>query len=197
MKKKILVILVCTLLTVVTSLGVAGQTIEMSQQKEPLLEEPTPVKKVKEIPVPWQFWEQDPNGVWDIIVLPLEVERSVALVRAYAVLDEEIPLEDLMWDATMEMDLKMIDHPMEPYILGAGDEVEYLIPTMPEDRAVIVRYSVAWAETPDVIEAHFINEAILEGGRQILGSLSNFDVHNDYDGDITNFELELYGRITT
>ena len=153
-------------------------------------------KKVKEIPVPWQRWRMGVNGVVDIIFLP-DVREAVALVRDFVVLLREIPLDNLTWMETTNLKWKPIDDPAKPYILEPNGEVEYFIPTTEDDRAVLVRYSVAWASTPDVIEAHFINEAILESRspQVIVGSLSNFDVHNDYNETINNFELELYGNI--
>jgi hypothetical protein len=46
-------------------------------------------------------------------------------------------------------------------------------------------------------ESLFVNEALLESNspQAIVGSLSNFEVHNCYDEPINNFELELYGNI--
>ena len=190
MKKKIICILVCTLLMVVTP-GIVAQNIELNQHFESAL-----VEKVKEIPFPWQNWLDEQGGVIDIIVLDQEVENPVAILRDYVVLDEEIPLDDLTWEDTLDLDWIVIDPPGEQYILYPGDTVQFFILTNPQNRAVLVRYSVAWASTPTVIEAHFVNEAILDT-RAIVGSLSNFDVHNDYNEAINNFELEFYGKITS
>ena len=196
MKRKIIGIFVCTLLIIATH-GIATQSIISNQQNqttsnEPIIIEPLPVKKVKEIPVPWQFWEEFPQeGVLAVIVLPQNVS-AVAIVRTYAVLREEVPLEDLFWDNNYNTSLHMIDDPMEPYILEPNGQTEYFIPTTPYDKAVIVRYTVALADTPGVIIGHFVNEVILNGRGTIIGTLTNFDVHNDYSKPINNFELELY-----
>jgi hypothetical protein len=155
-------------------------------------------KKVKVIPVPWQIWRLEVNGVTDIIFFdPPQITDSVAIVRDYVVLDYEIPLNNLTWVETENLNWIPIDDPKKPYILELNGQVEYFIPTTEDDRAVLVRYSVAWASTPSVIESHFINEAILESRspQVIVGSLSNFDVHNDFNETINNFELELYGNI--
>jgi hypothetical protein len=156
-------------------------------------------KKVKAIPVPWQKWRMAVNGVWDIIFFdpPAMPFDAVALVRDYAVLDYEIPLDELTWVETEHLNWTQVEDPKNPYILNLNEEVELFIPTTEDDRAVLVRYSVAWAHTPTVIESHFINEAILESKspQTIVGQLSNFDVHNDYNDTIDNFELEFYGNV--
>ncbi len=162
----------------------------------PTVENGLEEKKVKEIPVPWQRWRMGVNGVVDIIFLP-DVREPVAIVRDFAVLQRQIELNNLTWVETQKLPWNPIDDPTDPYVLGPNEEVSYFIPITEADRAVLVRYSVAWASTPDIIEAHFINEAILESKspQVIVGSLSNFDVHNDYNETIDNFELELYGNI--
>jgi hypothetical protein len=196
--KKILCILVCTLLTVVTSLGVAAKTFEMNLQNEPLINEPLPVEKVKEIPVPWQIWQFVENGVWDIVMFtpdPLgpNANRIVEIQRATTVLDEEIPLDDLTWEATEDLDWKIIDE--EPIPINPDEQVEVFINMTPNDRAAIVRYQVTW-EDGDLIESRFLNEVIIDWDvPQIEGVWINFDVHNDYEEPINNFELELYGNI--
>jgi len=196
MKKKILIIFVCTLLIDIASSVGAEQTIGMNQQKESLIEELAPVKKVKEVPIPWQIWENtQPGGTAAIIRLQQNIKQSVAIVRAYALLDEEIPLDGLMWGETMNMSLIAIDNPEEPYILEPGGEVEYFINTSKGDKAVLFRYSVAWVSTPNTQVAHFVTEGVLDQG--IVGKgLYNFDVHNDFFLPINNFELEIYSNIT-
>lgn len=193
MKKKILVILICTLMMAVTSLGVLGQTIEVNPKFEPLYEEPTSVEKVKEVPVPWQFWQDTSRGLKGIIVLHESTEDNVTIVGEIVVLDKEIPLENLTWGNTMNYSWEPINESND-ITLAPGDSYEFFIEIPTWGKAVLVRFPASWAETPDVIEAHFINEAIIET-RGIVGVLTNFDVHNSYDGDINNFELELYGDI--
>jgi len=155
------------------------------------------VKKVKLIPATPQFWREFLGGVKDIIVFdPPEITKGVALVRDYVVLREPmeaIPLELLTWQGTEYLPWTRIDS--EPYILLPGQVAEYDILTDETTTAVLVRYTVAWQSTPDIIESHFINEAILESKspQVIVGQLTNFDVHNDYHEPVDNFELELYG----
>nr|MDO8135733.1 hypothetical protein [Candidatus Njordarchaeum guaymaensis] len=155
-------------------------------------------KKVKVIPAPVQFWRQFIGGVTDIIVSdPPEWPEGVALVRDYAVLQEPmeaIPLELLTWSGTEQLPWIRIDKE-RPYILPPGEVAEYNIYTDEFTTAVLVRYTAAWQSTPDIIECHFVNEAILErkSPQVIVGQLSNFDVHNDYHEPVDNFELELYG----
>ncbi len=153
-------------------------------------------KKVKIIPAPVQFWNQFLGGVTDIIIFdPPGIIEPCAIVRDYVVLDYDIPLDELTWEATMTLPWIPIDDPANPYILDVNETVEYDIYTTENDSAVLVRYTVAWESTQDVIEAHFVNEAILESKspQVIVGQLMNFDVHNDYNETVDNFELELYG----
>ena len=75
MKKKIVGVLVCTLLIIVTS-GTVAQTIEMNKQEKVSPNEIIRTDKVCEIPVSSQFWEEcnpsidvekyvrDKNGLW-------------------------------------------------------------------------------------------------------------------------------------
>lgn len=178
-----------------------GQLIELYSILDSAV--PTEQKKVKAIPVPWQEWRVvEDDGVVigvidDIFFDPPEITEPVAIVRDYVVLDEEIELNELTWEGTDYLPWEPIDDATAPYILEVNEHVEYFIPTTEDDRAVLVRYSVAWASTPEVIECHFINEAILESRspQVIVGWLSNFDVHNDYHEPIDNFELEFYGNI--
>jgi hypothetical protein len=197
--KKITIIMLCVVMFA-TVLAVAVTANGAAQASETLPE----VKKVKVIPVPWQEWriveEQGVViGVDDIIFFdpPDMPDDEVAIVRSYVVLDYEIPLDDLTWEGTADLVWEPIDNPTTPYILPLNGHVEYTIPTTETDRAVLVRYTVAWASSQDVIECHFVNEAILESGspQTIVGWLSNFDVHNDYGEPIDNFELEFYGKI--
>lgn len=190
MKKGKAGIIICTFLMVVTP-GIVAQSININQNYEPL-----PIKKVKEIPVPWQFWQQNESGIFNIILLYEDVPNPLAIVRDYIVIEEPIPLNDLTWENTSYLNWQPIDDPEEPYILAPDEQVDYFIPLTEYNSAVLVRCTVAWASTPDSIEAYFVNEAILESEKDIInGSLSNFDIHNSYDRVITNFELEIYGKI--
>ncbi|UCE37999.1 MAG: hypothetical protein JSW00_01805 [Thermoplasmata archaeon] len=164
-------------------------------------------KKVKRIPAPIQFWRQFSGGVTDFIVYEPEPPAGephpepAALLRDFVVLQDEIPLDDLTWDGTEMLPWEEIDVDMDgdgirdPAIMEAGDVLEYDIPTNPGDRAVLVRYTVAFGSTPNIIEGHFVNEAIIEANSTptIVGQLVNFDVHNDYHEKVDNFELELFG----
>ena len=190
MKMRTAGICICTFLMIITP-GIVAHSININQEYDPL-----PIKKVKEIPVPWQFWQQNESGIFDIIILYKDVANPVAIVRDYVILEEAIPLDNLTWENTSDLDWLPIDDPEEPCILEPDEQVEYYIPLNENDSAVLLRYTVAWASTPEAIETHFINEAILESGnRTINGSLSNFDVNNSYNKDITNFELEIFGQI--
>jgi len=157
---------------------------------------PEEQEKVAIVPAPWQYWTTFVGGVTDIIVWdPPETNESVAIVREYATSLYEIPLDNLTWENPMIEELNWILIDDEPVIIPPGGNISFDIPTTEDDAAVLVRYTVAWASTPDMTEAHFINEAILESSspQVIIGQLSNFDVHNFLDIPVDNFELELYG----
>ena len=190
MKMRYIGILFCTFLMIVTP-GIIAHSINLNSDYDPL-----PIKKVKEIPVPWPFWHQNVSGIFNSIILYEDVPNPVAIVRDYVLIEEEIPINNLTWENTSDLDWIPIDDPEEPYVINPDEKVIYYIPLTQNDSAVLLRYTVAWNSTPEVIEAHFVNEAILERENiTINGSLSNFDVLNGYDKDITNFELEIFGQI--
>ena len=77
MKKKIVGILVATLLITVT-FGIIIQPVGAN---------PLPIEKVKEIPVPWQFWVgYGSEGVLDTIVLYEEVPNQFFYGFVYVLL---------------------------------------------------------------------------------------------------------------
>ena len=190
MKMRYFGILICTFLMILTP-GVMAHPSNLNSDYDPLL-----IKKVKEIPAPWPFWQQNVSGIFNTILLYEDVPNPVAIVRDYVILEEEIPINNLTWENTSDLEWIPIDDPEEPYILYPDEKVIYYIPLTQNDSAVLLRYTVAWNSTPEVIEAHFVNEAILEKeNRTIYGSISNFDVNNSYNKDITNFELEIFGQL--
>jgi hypothetical protein len=191
MKKKILVILVCMLMMVVTSFGVVGENVDMIQQKEPLPEESAQVVKVMEVPAPWMYWE---NGLMGF-VLHEETEFDVLINHAsYVILDHELPLEDL----TLENYMNYTNYTLLEFnnnTIKKGETVEFNFEMPPGGKAILVRCSCQFSGTPDVIEAHFINEAVLVGDRLYLG-FCNFEIHNAYPEEkINKFSLELHGNI--
>jgi hypothetical protein len=191
MEKKILGILFFTLLIAFTP-WVAAQSYNITQQSEPL-----PIKKLREIPVPWQFWQKDGEGIWATIILYEDVLDPVAIVRDYVTLKDPILLENLTWDNTSDLNWIPIDTPANPYILNPNTQIEYYIPVNQNVSAILLRYTVAWASAQQAIEAHFVNEAILENiNETINSSLYNFDVRNIYNGTINCFKLEIFGILS-
>lgn len=184
------------LLMAITPIGVISLTINSIQNHDL---EPE-VLKVKEVPVPWLFWENrlEMNGIGAVIRLGKEYKQDVGIRRAYMLSDVELPLEDLMWGDTMNLtEWQPIDDPeFPPYRLAAGEEVEYIIEDIrAETKAILFKYSVARAGDLDLEVAHFVTEAVLDQG--IVGKgLYNFDVHNDFFLPINNFELEIYSDFT-
>lgn len=195
MKKRLLGVLFFTLLIAFTPWVAAqsfNKTQNIIQQSEPL-----PIKKYREIPIPLQYWQKDGEGIWGNIILYEEVPNPVAIVRDYIVLTDPILLENLTWDNTSDLNWIPIDTPSNPYILNPNTKAEYYIPDIQNISVVLLRYTVAWASTQQVIEAHFVNEAILENiNGTINSSLSNFDVRNIYNKKINCFKLEIFGKIS-
>ncbi len=191
MKKELLGISFFTLLIVFAPWATA-QSFNITQQSQPL-----PIKKLREIPTPWQFWQKDAEGIWGIIILFEDIPNPVAVVRDYVVLKDPIQLENLTWDNTSDLDWIPIDTPANPYILNPNTQVEYYIPVIQNISAVLIRYTAAWASTQQVIEAHFVNEAILDNiNGTINSSLCNFDVRNIYNKKINCFKLEIFGILS-
>jgi len=123
-------------------------------------------KRVREVPMPWQFWEAADGVVRDIIRLP-EVCRVEPLLvdREFATLPEELPLEALMWDEvdryTREMGREWTTEDRRPVILLPGEEIVLDIPVTEKDRAVLVRYTVRHEGDPERVVTRFVNEAVL------------------------------------
>jgi len=122
--------------------------------------------RVREIPVPWQFWEAADGVVRDIIRLPDICQiGQLLLEREYVTLPEELPLDALMWDEvdryTQEMGREWVRADRKWEILMPGREIVLDIPVTDEDRAVLVRYTVRLEEDPERVVTRFINEAVL------------------------------------
>ena len=123
-------------------------------------------KRVREVPVPWQFWESADGRVRDIIRLPEVCQLGPVLVqREFITLPEELPLEALMWDEveryTAEMGRRWTRADEKWEMLFPGREIVLDIPVTEKDRAVLVRYTVRLEEDPERVITRFINEAVL------------------------------------
>ncbi len=151
--------------------------------------------KVIEIPVPWQTWRPEPEQVVDVIHLSTDFAEPVIISREFISTDFRIPLDDLVWDNST---LAPLWQPVttDPVVLNPGDVVELPIPVLPIDLGVYVRYTVALASNPDNIITRFVNEAEIETLPiaqipSIVGSLSNFDAHNDTGKPVHDLELDI------
>ncbi|MEW5807729.1 MAG: hypothetical protein AB1756_10355 [Acidobacteriota bacterium] len=150
--------------------------------------------KVIEIPVPWQTWRAEPNTIVDVIRLDANFAEAVMIKREYAVGPFRVPLDDLNWDVPLPVSWTPV--PTDPVVLNPGDKVELSIPVVPGDQGVFVRYTVALQRNPDNVITRFVNEAEIEMGldRQIpsiVGTLSNFDAHNDTGKPVHDLELDI------
>lgn len=158
----------------------------------------TKIKKVKQIPVPWQFWQVTESVVTDIITLSMTFDQgSVIISREFATLPITVPLDSLNWD----LEAPWMPVRGDPVTLDPGDSILLDIEVNPNDSAVLVRYTVALAGDPQTIITRFTNEATLYWSAQqqpeITGTLSNFDVHNNDDEPYDNLELDFFGEIDT
>ena len=157
----------------------------------------TRIRKVVQIPVPWQFWQIMPGVVRDIIRLSDTYPEPVAIDRDYVVLPEPVSLDSLNWDILLPAEVDWIPARQDtPYsVLRPAEYLGLQIDIFPETRAVLVRYNVASIDQPDTPITRFVNEAIIEyqSEPQIVGTLSNFDVHNIYDLPFDNLELDFFG----
>ncbi|MGA1864509.1 MAG: hypothetical protein ACMUHX_05555 [bacterium] len=171
-------------------------------------------KKVAQVPLPWQFWGVDENGniidririspTWLNPILPDDEpagEGNILVRRQYAVLPgpgQFIPLEDLVWDsgaANPSIDVNWRQKDTASTLVTEGQDLELIIPSSETDNAgaVLVAYEVM-LDSGEVV-GHFINEAILEAQvfpPKIIRVLVNFDIHNNTNYDVTNFELDFH-----
>jgi hypothetical protein len=140
------------------------------------------------------------------------VSRWVAVVPGAG---NSIPLNLLTWDfrtntpldpkVNEEYDLvwERIDPLEEPAPVYESEDLTLDINVSADDGAVLVAYAVtADADGTGPAVGHIINEAILAptvnpapGGPvvEILQIMVNFDVHNDTEFNVTNFELDFLG----
>ena len=120
-------------------------------------------RRVREIPVPWQFWETGPGVVRDIIRLPRELEAApMSVRRAFVTLPERLPLKALIWNevdnAVHRMGRRWTPVDRNPKEILPGRSVVLKIPVRKADSAVLVRYEVL---SRGRVISRFINEAIL------------------------------------
>ncbi len=170
-------------------------------------------KKVAQVPIPWQFWGVDEAGniidririspTWLNPILPGQPpgEGNIFVRRQFAVLPgpgQFIPLEELVWDsgaASPTIDLNWRQTDSASILVTEEQDLELEIQPSETDNAgaVLVAYEVM-LESGEVV-GHFINEAILEAQvfpPKIIRILVNFDIHNNTDFEVTNFELDFH-----
>ncbi|MGA1840027.1 MAG: hypothetical protein ACMUIU_05315 [bacterium] len=172
-------------------------------------------KKVAQVPLPWQFWGIDENGniidririspTWLNPILPGQPpgEGNIFVQRQFAVMPGRgnfIPLEDLVWDSdtsrpALDLDWRQPETDKEPIMVTEDQDLLLTIPRAETDNAgaVFVAYEVM-LESGNVV-GHFINEAILDPQAsipKIIRILVNFDIHNNTNYEVTNFELDFH-----
>lgn len=150
-------------------------------------------------------------------------EGDVFVSRRFAVVPATvgvIPLNELVWD--FENDTPIPAHPdldwqrpleeerlleqgLPPFIkVTANEDLVLPINVSADNSAVLVVYEVMADATgaPSPVVGHFMNEAVLaptvnpgplDPVVQIVEGLVNFDVHNNTQFEVTNFELDFLG----
>jgi len=117
--------------------------------------------KVRQIPVPWQFWLVPGRGiVRDVVQLSDTFTEPVEIIRDFAVVSEPVPLDDLNWNlaAFWQPD------PAGLILLAPGFQADLDIAVDPStDAAVLVRYTVFQPSTGSIV-TRFVNEAVLGPG---------------------------------
>ncbi len=120
-------------------------------------------RPVREVPLPWQFWQTREGAIWDVIMLSKESEAgAVAIKREYVTLPRPIFLQQLDWDQidglVREFGQKWKRYERAAQPLEPGQRAVLKIPVNREIGAVVVRYTVS--QKGRVI-TRFINEAVL------------------------------------
>lgn len=171
-------------------------------------------KKVAQVPLPWQFWAIDEAGniidririspTWLDPILPGQPpgEGNISVRRQVAVLPgpgQSIPLENLVWEsgaASPSLDLNWRQMDEVPIPVTAEQDLELMFTQTETENAgaVLVAYEV---RLESEVVGHFINEAILEQVTpglppKIIRILVNFDIHNNTNFEVTNFELDFH-----
>ncbi|HEC76566.1 MAG TPA: hypothetical protein ENI33_04830, partial [Thermoplasmatales archaeon] len=159
---------------------------------------PELVKLQPEIPIPWAWWEGELFGAEFSIYNFASKDINVTI--EYVNLSYGIPLNNLTWEETDSLPWLGIGSHIIP-AAGIGNPFTAIIGLSPVDQAVLIRYTVAWNDTPWDILGRFVSEAVVEfnastGSWEILQSLLNFDIHNNNSVAVNNFELEFWGGIT-
>lgn len=111
--------------------------------------------KVRQIPIPWQFWVLPPGPfVRDVVQLSDLYPDQVWIRREYALAETPVPLDLLNWDLAANWQ----PDPAGPILLDPGDQADLDIPVNPDDAAVLVRYAVSIPTDAPVVR--FVNQAI-------------------------------------
>ncbi len=151
----------------------------------------TKVIKVRQIPVPFQWWFLNGGLIYDVMTLSPTYPQRVEIRRDYAISSEPIPLEQLQYDST-----PVVWSFFDVFFMNPGDvNYDLYLPLMP-DASYLVRYTVSDPMTPGAPVTRFVTEAtpstIMPGFQRIL---VNFDLLQDIPGEsFDNVELDFFGN---
>jgi hypothetical protein len=151
----------------------------------------TKVLKVRQIPVPFQWWYIQYGNVYDILTLSPTYTQPLQIRRDFAISPTPIPLAQLQYDST-PVTWSFFD----VFTISPGDmNFSLTMPYMP-DRSYLVRYTVSDPMNPGVPTTRFVTEAIpslIPPAFQRV--LVNFDLIQDVSGEsFDNVELDFFGN---
>ncbi len=150
----------------------------------------TKINKEEQIPVPFQWWWLiDPWTVIDLLTLSPTFPEPVIYVREWAMSQEPVALEEMMYDGT-----PVEWWPFDQGVLNPGDiNEELVLPVEPGIAGYLVRYAVWTADAFEPI-TRFVTQAVIPQPGFIERVLVNFDIHQDNpDAVYENVELDLFG----
>jgi hypothetical protein len=151
----------------------------------------TKVIKVRQIPVPFQWWFVNGTSVFDVLTLSPTYPQPLEIRRDFAISPTPIPLEQLQYDST-----PVIWSFFDVFMISPGEaNFALTLPYGPE-RSYLVRYTVSDPFAPGEPIARFVTEAtpgmIVPGfGRVMI----NFDLVQGMPGEsFDNVELDFFGN---
>ncbi len=144
------------------------------------------------VPMIWPFWIVNNINSLDLDIHNFYYQDASIGDVSYINLSSYVGLQDLTW-RNMIQNYSGWNAIISGYTIPSGSNYLKSLSIDPTVSAVIVRYNVS---VNGEIVARFIGEVLLNwsgGVPLIVGTLTNFDVLNNYSHDVNNFELEING----
>jgi len=175
----------------------AGQWVHFGVSVTPDLP-PMPVKawwtkiiKLREIPVPFQWWMREGANVVDVLTQTPTYPNPVLIRRDFAMSQVPIPLEQLQYDST-----PVVWSFFDVFLCYPGDIYYNLSMPYHPGISYLVRYTVTDPQVPDAPITRFVTEAIPSTMTPDFERVFvNFDLHQNIPGEsFDNVELDFYGQ---